>query len=267
MRPYPVSIYTSGKFWNDRKVLLKRFEYINDNFYGDDYMKKLICLSVMLVLCLTMACPALADESDFVPSIGYKDHPEVIGEVQLLNGDGEVIDTVHEELVIVPISDVLDGTDEELTDEEKEMFEDLYNKLSDGTENIPYPDGNDNKVIRDLFLAKLISEDHAVELAKDDVFIKITLDTGVDEDEVVTVMVNDGDEWIPAESVKNNGDGTVTVVLDVLGVISISVPASGDTPILGDYSLSGTLLWVIVMVASAAALVVVIVSRRKIVEQ
>lgn len=231
-------------------------------------MKKLICFSVMLVLCLTMVCPAFAEESEFVPSIGNKDHPDVVGDVELVDPEDKVIDLVPEEcLIIVPIADVLNKTDEELTEDEKKMFEDLYNKLSDGTVKIPYPDGNANKVIRDLFFSKLICEDRRIELEKDDVFIKITLDVGIDEDEEVTIMVFDGDEWIPAESIVNNGDGTVTVVLDILGVISISVPTSGDTPVTGDNSASATLLWVIIMVASAAALVVVIASRRKIVEQ
>lgn len=231
-------------------------------------MKKLICFSVMLVLCLTMACPALADESDFVPSIGYKDHPDVVGDVELVDPEEQVIDVVPEEcLVIVPIADVLNKTDEELTDEEKKMFEDLYNKLVDGSVKVPYPDGDFNKVIRDLFFAKLICEDRIVELEKDDVYIRITLETGVDEDEDVDIMVFDGEEWIPAESIVNNGDGTVTVVLDILGVISISVPTTGDTPVTGDNSASGTLLWVVLMVSSAAALVAVILSRRKIVEQ
>ncbi|MBQ2325546.1 MAG: hypothetical protein II377_04780 [Clostridia bacterium] len=231
-------------------------------------MKKLICFSVMLVLCLTMVCPAFAEESEFVPSIGYKDHPDIVGDVELIDPENKVIDVVPEEcLIIVPIADVLNKNDEELTDDEKKIFEELYNKLSDGSVNVPYPDGNPNKVIRDLFYAKLICEDRRVELEKDDVHIGITLDTGVDEDETVTVMVFDGEEWIPAEKVKNNGDGTVTVVLDILGVVSVSVPNGGDTPVTGDNSSSATLLWVILMVASAAALVVVIVSRRKIVEQ
>lgn len=231
-------------------------------------MKKLICFSVMLVLCLTMVCPAFAEESEFVPSIGYKDHPDIVGDVELVDPENKVIDVVPEEcLVIVPIADVLNKTEEELTDDEKKMFEELYNKLSDGSVNVPYTDGNPNKVIRDLFYSKLICEDRRVELEKDDVHIQITLDTGVDEDETVTVMVFDGEEWIPAEKVENNGDGTVTVVIDVLGVVSVSVPNGGDTPITGDNSSSATLLWVILMVASAAALVVVIVLRRKIVEQ
>lgn len=231
-------------------------------------MKKLICFSVMLVLCLTMVCPAFAEESEFVPSIGYKDHPDIVGDVELVDPENKVIDVVPEEcLVIVPIADILNKTDEELTDDEKKVFEELYNKLSDGSVNVPYPDGNPNKVIRDLFYSKLICEDRRVELEKDDVHIQITLDTGVDEDETVTVMVFDGEEWIPAEKVENNGDGTVSVVIDVLGVVSVSVPNGGNTPITGDNSSSATLLWVILMVASAAALVVVIVLRRKIVEQ
>lgn len=41
-------------------------------------MKKVICLLIVLMLCLSMAAPAFAAEDDFVPSIGYKDGPKII---------------------------------------------------------------------------------------------------------------------------------------------------------------------------------------------
>ena len=41
-------------------------------------MKNCICLLVALMLCLSMAVPAFAAEDNFVPSIGYKDGPEIV---------------------------------------------------------------------------------------------------------------------------------------------------------------------------------------------
>ena len=41
-------------------------------------MKKVICLLIVLMLCLSMAAPAFAAEDDFVPSITYKPNPEIV---------------------------------------------------------------------------------------------------------------------------------------------------------------------------------------------
>ena len=230
-------------------------------------MKKVVSIALMMALCLALAIPAFAAGEGFVPSIGYKDHPEVIKVFEVLD-DGTVIDTwPTDALIIVPISDVLNKTDKELTADEKKMFEDLYNDLLSGDETIPYPDGDSNKVIRDFFFAKLIGEERIKELEKDDIYISITFDVGIGPDEEITVMrYNDG-EWLPATSVVNNGDGTITVILDILGVIAFSVPTGTDTPVTGDNSSSNNLVWVIVMVSSAAALVAVVVSRRKITDK
>ena len=230
-------------------------------------MKKVVSIALMLALCLALAIPAFAAGEGFVPSIGYKETPEVEKIFEVL-GDGTVVETWPvDALIIVPISDVLDKTDKELTEDEKKMFEDLYNDLLSGDKTIPYPDGDSNKVIRDFFFTKLIGEDRIKELEKDDVYISITFNTGIGPDEEVTVMrYNDG-EWLPAADVVNNGDGTITVVLDILGVIAFSVPAGTDTPVTGDNSSSNNLVWVIVMVSSAAALVAVVASRRKITDK
>ena len=40
-------------------------------------MRKIICLLCVLVLCLSLACPAFAAQNTFVPSITYKDTPDV----------------------------------------------------------------------------------------------------------------------------------------------------------------------------------------------
>lgn len=44
-------------------------------------MKRFVIMLLVAALCVTMVCPALADESDFVPSITYKPMPELTGPV------------------------------------------------------------------------------------------------------------------------------------------------------------------------------------------
>ena len=47
-------------------------------------MKRLICLLIALVMCLSVAAPVLAE--DFVPSIGEKDGPTI---VEIKDADGK----------------------------------------------------------------------------------------------------------------------------------------------------------------------------------
>ena len=41
-------------------------------------MKRIISLFIILVLCLSLAAPAFATETGFVPSITYKPSPEIV---------------------------------------------------------------------------------------------------------------------------------------------------------------------------------------------
>lgn len=240
-------------------------------------MKKIVCIATMLVLCFALACPVMAAETEFVPSIDAKNHPEVIGDVLVVNEDGETVATLDTDcIVLVAVSEIDSST--LLTDAEKALFKDVFSKLSDGSMTIPYPDGNSNKVVRDLFIVKVVCDDgHAEEVAKEDVFVNLTLKNGVGKDEKIVAMVysvaaqtrsgSSGNGWTAAESVKNNGNGTVTVSLEHTGIVALAVPGEGDTPVTGDNGSSNVVVWSIVMVASVAALVAVVVSRRKIKEQ
>ena len=40
-------------------------------------MRKIVCLLIVALMCMTMAVSAFAAENTFVPSISYKDGPEV----------------------------------------------------------------------------------------------------------------------------------------------------------------------------------------------
>ena len=120
-------------------------------------MKKIIIALLVMALCLTMVCPALADEGDFVPSITYKPMPEFsdantdevgqivgqtradadhTGDVYLINGELFVIaEGVHETageydhpcLVITPLSEATTST--EIPDESEERLLWVYEQI------------------------------------------------------------------------------------------------------------------------------------------
>ena len=75
-------------------------------------MRKIICLVIALVLCMSIAAPAYASENGFVPSITYKPNPEIVpvenpdGEEfigVIRNKDGEIIDYVGHGLSLIHI--------------------------------------------------------------------------------------------------------------------------------------------------------------------
>ena len=81
-------------------------------------MKKIISLFIVLMLCLSLAAPAFAAESAFVPSITYKPNPEIVP-VEDENGEeaigvirdanGEIVDYVyHGCLLITPVAHIWD---------------------------------------------------------------------------------------------------------------------------------------------------------------
>lgn len=224
-------------------------------------MKRMICLVTALLLCLSVACPVFASE-DFVPSITYKDEPEIEWPVKIIDGDGEVIDEIDEEhLVITPISDA--EADPDIPEDSREELLEVYEALTEGDMVLP---GDEDLVIRDLFDISWICDDgHEEKLDEEGVCIEAVLDIGVDPNEDVVVMVYIDGEWVPAEDVIVNDDGTITVILENICPVVIAVPEkiydvpaqTGDT--------SGIALWSVLMAISAGALVALLVFRRKVV--
>ena len=81
-------------------------------------MKRVICLLIALVLCLSLAAPVFATEAGFVPSITYKPNPEIVPVEKdgkeyigiIRDEKGEILDYVeHGCLMITPIAHVWDG--------------------------------------------------------------------------------------------------------------------------------------------------------------
>lgn len=221
-------------------------------------MKKMTVFAAVLLLCLSLACPVFAAET-FVPSISYKDLPVVQWPVELVDADGEPIQELDQGcLVITPVSEA--ETSAEIPADAKELLLEVYQKLSDGSMTLP---GDEDLIIRDLFDASLIcDDDHREQLAQEGACIELTFDLDIPAREDVVIMYYLDGTWYPAESVVNNGDGTVTCSLENLCPIAIAVSEEiYDVPAqTGDAS--GILFWTAVMLTSAAAMVLLVIRRK-----
>ena len=235
-------------------------------------MKKQISLLMVMALLCAFAMPIAAEE--FVPSISYKDHPEVVGVPEIV--DGEDRETLDAECIeITPVSDAL-NTQEENRDPAEALLVEVYEKLTNGDMKLPVPgaDAEEEKyyVVRDLLDVSMICEgvhtdpDHVAELEKPDVFIEIVFDLGVKEDKEVTVLVYVDGEWQPIKGVTNKGDGTVVCVFEELCPVAFCVEDEAKAPPspTGDKLGKDLLLWVILMIVSSGAAITMIAYQRKI---
>lgn len=224
-------------------------------------MKKLITLLLALTLCFAVVLSAAAAE--FVPSISYKDNPEVVGEPEIKDENGQDVEGV--ELTITPVSDALEKEEEDRTHYEDLLVE-VYEQLTDGTMKIPFPDDDEKSyVIRDLIDISLVDEDDPTTDVEFNGKIVITFDLGIDPDVEVLVYVYVDGEWVRVTSVVNNGDGTITCIFDKLGPVAFCVENELIKPPspTGDKTTRDITPLIIMMAVSSGALILLIVFRRK----
>ena len=240
------------------------------------HMKKLICLTVALLLCVSLACPIFAAE-EFVPSISYKGTPEVVtvtdpegkeavGVTQ--NAEGEITGYIYEECMwLTPVA--LAKDDQKIPDEDEKVLLSVYEALTKGTMKLPYGEGinPEEMVIRDLFnVGWLCGHDHDALLEPIGVVAVLTFDLGVEADEDVIVMTYKNNTWNEIADVKNNGDGTVTCTFENFCPVSFSVKSknAGAPDDTGDLMGTNLYLWIALMSVATVAMVAVVVTRRKV---
>lgn len=233
-------------------------------------MKRVICLLFALAVCMTLAAPVLADETDFVPSIPYKGAPDIvlvedpdgnpaIGIIR--DEEGEIVDYIYEPcLVITPVAEAT--TSPLIPDAAEEMLLSVYGQLLDGTMTIPYEKHSANldsnaMVIRDLYDASWLCSDHPVIVAEPGVVVELIFDLGIDKDVDIYCMTYKNNEWNPIVSLVNNGDGTITCVFEDFCPIEFSVEQRTPAAETGDTMDFG--FWIAVMIVSAVAVVVLLV--------
>ena len=252
-------------------------------------MKRILCLVMVTVLIFALASSAFAAKAEFVPSISYKDHPEIVpvppkpgtdpapddkvivGEIVDKENDEVVKDIYDEHLIVTPVAGAGEST--EIPEEAKDQLLDIYDQLVEGTMEIPYekidPSINpSDMVIRDLFDVSSVDNENNQLVLEENMSVKVTFDLGVGSDVEVYCMTYINDEWVPAISVLNNGNGTVTVIMDAFGPVIFSVEGTGSVtppPQTGDQFGAQLPLWIAVMAVSAVGLfaVLVIGNRKK----
>lgn len=224
-------------------------------------MKKILCLIIALLVCAAVAAPAVAAENNFVPSISYKDGPEVEEAEQ--NGE-DVTDCI----VVTSIPEAREQSTD-IYQEDRDLLIEVYEALSDGTMELPL---DHDYVIRDLVDVSYVVTDcveadhgHREWLAQEDTTISVLFDLGIPQGVEVVVMTYIDGVWEPVESVVNNGDGTLTCVFEDICPVVFCVEEGYDykPPKTGDEFGRQLPLWIGLMAASLAAIVVLIVLYRK----
>ena len=244
-------------------------------------MRKLISAALALVICFSVCGVAFAAEDDFVPSISYKDGPELVtGEDEagrttigvIRDADGNIMDYVYYEdcLVITTIAQALRDVETGIPADAELLLEKVYKDILEGRAQMPF-ENPDEMVIIQLLDATFLCEgseidvDHPEYLEPQGIRLELTFDLGVGADVPVQVMSFKNGQWGDIHATTNNGDGTVTCVFEHLCPIAFAIPTDAltDTPATGDNSAIG--LWIGLLAASTVAMAALVIFRRKIV--
>lgn len=234
-------------------------------------MKRFFAIITVVMMCISLAVPALAAQ-EFMPSVTNKPAPEIVPVLDpegnphiglVRNEDGEIVSYVDEGcLIITPVSEVETST--EIPEASRVILRDVYSKLTAGTMTIPYEKhgvglDTSNMVIRDLFDATFVCQEHPAMLEPEGVTLELIFDLNVKADVDVYAMTYKNSQWDPIVSCTNNGDGTVTAVFEKLCPVEFSIDTA--PPKTGDVS-SQLSVWGIVAIASLAAIVILTVVYR-----
>lgn len=235
-------------------------------------MKKLLCFSLALLLSVAMVCPAFAAEDTFVPSITYKDYPTVVvGEDDVIgvvkDEEGNEIDKIYGPcLLVTPLARVNES--ELIPEASKQMLLYVYEELESGRMQLPAEKLSedlepDELIVRELFDATWLCEEHPVMVAPKGIVFEITFRVNIEADQELYVMTYKNDEWNPIVDVVNNGNGTVTCTFEDLCPVAFIVGEDKDVPPTGDLFNNEAAFWMIMMVCAGLALAAVIYFRRK----
>lgn len=225
-------------------------------------MRKAICVIAALVLCLSLAVPAYAAEGEFVPSITYKEGPEI--ESAVMNGQDV------EECVVVTSIEQANNKSTDISQADRDLLLEVYEKLEDGSMTLPL-DGD--YVIRELVDVSFEHvdcreiEEHGhkdVQLKEEGTTLSLTFDLGIQAYADIAVLAYIDGQWVHIESVVNNGDGTVTCVFEDICPVAFVMEADAEyRPDTGDTSGMHMLLAVGLMILSAAGIVVLLCAKNR----
>ena len=201
----------------------------------------------------------ISGENIFVPSIPYKDGPDIEeGEM-----DGE---DVGDCLEITTITEAKEQTTD-ISQEARDLLLEVYEELENGEMELPL---EEDYVVRELIdvswkESTCIEPEHGHKewLEEEDTTLTVTFDLGVGPDEEVIVLVYIDGEWVEAVSVINNGDGTVTVVFEDICPVAFCVEKRYAPPQTGDAAADKLYIFAALLGAAVLGLVGLVVWRKK----
>lgn len=199
-------------------------------------MKRTLCIITALVICLTIAVTTVAADV-FVPSVTAKPAPEVVTgdnnevKIEVVDNNDKTVD--HFEPVHIEVTPVADKDKTSVDKEVKEALTDAYTTLSSTDAKLEevMPSLTDvaaegkvkvaDLVVKDLFHVA-VSDEIEKALETEGNALKLTVDAKIAKNQFVAVMVCVDGEWIPVDFVVNE-DGSITCMMDVVGVVAILV--------------------------------------------
>ena len=210
------------------------------------FMRKVISMITVFILCFTLSVPAFASSVGFVPSITAKPAPEVVigGENVTLDGTGAdnladmpVIEIKNEnqeivyqapvvDLVVTAVSQVqTEDSSVVISEEAAAILKEAYEQLNDEdfrlSEKIPEQieqlkdmgldeENMDAAVVTALFDVSVLTDELETYLAEEGNTVDLTFKADVPTDHTVIVMVYKESKWQLIENVTVNGNGTIT---------------------------------------------------------
>ena len=198
-----------------------------------------------------MCCSAVASvasSADLVPSITYKDGPVV--EHAVLKEE-----KLEDCVVVTSILAAKDKTTD-IFQEARDLLLSTYDDLSANEMTLPIPEQYVVRELVDVSYKKTVCVEgghtHEEELKKPDVDVTVVFNLGVKATTDVAVMHYHDGQWQAVKSVKNNGDGTVTVVMEHFCPVAFCVdPASESGPAQTGDSVGNSMgIWIALLVIS-----------------
>lgn len=174
-------------------------------------MKKLVCMMIALLMCVSIILPAMAEDSIYIPSLGVKVKSAVM--------DGKDVTSCF---VAATVSEAKDGT-AAVSKEESELLISLYDTLSKGEVLLPLEQEYEYSDMSALGVADGDCAALAEELKKDGTSVTLVLEPNLPHTEKLTMLTYVGGKWIQVGDAKNNDDGTITCTLEDVGPIAFVV--------------------------------------------
>ena len=224
-------------------------------------MRRMFSLLAAVLVLAGMAVPVFADGETFVPSITYKDGPEIVDAEM----DGE---DVSDCIVVTSILDAQENKTD-ISQETRDELLEVYEALTDGSMEIPYEDDKDY-VVRELVDVSFEQKDcqeaghsHQEELDKEGVTATVDFDLGVTDGTDVYVFYYYEGQWHPAERVENKGDGIISVTFENFCPVAFCIEDGAETPPAQTGDEMDLTLYIVLMLVSLVGIIVLVVLRHR----